>query len=377
MKITFICGSLEPGCDGVGDYTRRLACELIKQGHSIALIAIHDRQIFSLVENMQEIDGVHVPVLRLASILPIKSRLSITKKSIDFFNPDIISLQFVPYSFHPKGIPVHLGRQLIQVGNGHKWHLMFHELWVGINSHSTVKEVLWGNLQKFMILYLIKKLKASLIHTQCHLYQSLLNRSGINSVYLPLFSNIPVFNSFKGKGNLDQDSLRKIDRICFILFGGIHSGAPIEQFAKEAAKYVREHKVLITLKLVGRNGKEREKWKNSWKSEGLLIEILGEQPIEKISEILQRSTMGIVTTPPALLEKSGSLAAMLEHGLPVISVSKKWIPERNLSYRIPKGVFLFSDGNFSKCINYNNNLPKTPISGVASQFLNDLKTYYF
>ena len=32
MKIVFICGCLEPGKDGVGDYTRRLSAELIDHG---------------------------------------------------------------------------------------------------------------------------------------------------------------------------------------------------------------------------------------------------------------------------------------------------------------------------------------------------------
>ena len=38
MKITFICGSLNPGQDGVGDYTRRLAAQLALDGHECQLI---------------------------------------------------------------------------------------------------------------------------------------------------------------------------------------------------------------------------------------------------------------------------------------------------------------------------------------------------
>lgn len=32
MRLAFICVSLEPGRDGVGDYTRSLAAECIRQG---------------------------------------------------------------------------------------------------------------------------------------------------------------------------------------------------------------------------------------------------------------------------------------------------------------------------------------------------------
>ena len=42
MKIAFICGSIEPGRDGVGDYTRRLAIELIKNSYEVAVIALHE-----------------------------------------------------------------------------------------------------------------------------------------------------------------------------------------------------------------------------------------------------------------------------------------------------------------------------------------------
>jgi hypothetical protein len=54
MKIIFLCGSLEPGCDGVGDYTRRLAGELIKQGHHIAAVALNDQYLQEEFTGMQQ-----------------------------------------------------------------------------------------------------------------------------------------------------------------------------------------------------------------------------------------------------------------------------------------------------------------------------------
>ena len=43
MKLVFICGSLEPGKDGVGDYVYILARELIDLGHTCLLIALNDQ----------------------------------------------------------------------------------------------------------------------------------------------------------------------------------------------------------------------------------------------------------------------------------------------------------------------------------------------
>ena len=54
MKLIFICGSLEPGRDGVGDYTRRLAGELIRQGHQIAIIALNYKIIAMITKELQK-----------------------------------------------------------------------------------------------------------------------------------------------------------------------------------------------------------------------------------------------------------------------------------------------------------------------------------
>jgi hypothetical protein len=43
MKIVFVCGSVEIGRDGVGDYTRQLGLELLNQGHEVRIIGINDK----------------------------------------------------------------------------------------------------------------------------------------------------------------------------------------------------------------------------------------------------------------------------------------------------------------------------------------------
>jgi hypothetical protein len=42
MKILFLTGSLEPGKDGVGDYTRLLANECGERGHEVFLLGLND-----------------------------------------------------------------------------------------------------------------------------------------------------------------------------------------------------------------------------------------------------------------------------------------------------------------------------------------------
>jgi hypothetical protein len=45
---------------------------------------------------------------------------------------------------------------------------------------------------------------------------------------------------------------------------------------------------------------------------------LGEQPSTRVSEVLNTVNFGIATSPYGLLGKSATVAAMFEHGLPVI-----------------------------------------------------------
>lgn len=45
MKLLFLCTSLEPGRDGVGDYVRLLAEACIEAGHECRLLALNDEHL--------------------------------------------------------------------------------------------------------------------------------------------------------------------------------------------------------------------------------------------------------------------------------------------------------------------------------------------
>ena len=99
MKIIFICGSLEPARDGVGDYTRKLAAEIIRQGHKATIVSLAEENNFDLFKGVQHCEDIEIPVLRSAVIFH-KNYVQEVKAWIDEFNPGWISLQFVPFSFH-------------------------------------------------------------------------------------------------------------------------------------------------------------------------------------------------------------------------------------------------------------------------------------
>lgn len=364
---------MEPGRDGVGDYIRRLAGALNQQGHQTGVLAFSDNHAVEISDSSQYEDGVAIPVVRLPAKVPIKKRMELSKEWIRVFEPDWISLQFVPFAFHPKGLAFGLSRHLTRLGKNHKWHIMFHELWVGMDKESGAKFAWWGWLQQKLIHSITTKLQPALIHTQTKLYQSQLSKMGFEARYLPLCSNIPNTSVPGIDHNTKEPVETGFKNISFVIFGGVHPGAPAESFARDAALFAMDKNIQITLTIVGRCGQEQNRWANIWKARGLPVQLLGEQSTQRISEVLSASTIGISTTPIELAEKSGSVAAMQSHGLPVICVSHPWEPRNMPNPAVPPGVIEYQDGNFATCIlqkpayPYNNTLQQ--VSGILSQSL--------
>ena len=99
MRILFFCGSLEPGRDGVGDYTRRLAGEIKRQGHDATIVAINDNYVKYKFAGIQISEGMELLVLRVPAIWTLKKRSEDIKSWINEINPEWLSLQFVPFQF--------------------------------------------------------------------------------------------------------------------------------------------------------------------------------------------------------------------------------------------------------------------------------------
>lgn len=349
MRIIFLCGSLEPGRDGVGDYVRRLAIELINQGHEVTAIALNDGYVEKKDSCFQRLNGVSFAVLRLPKSLSYSRRFLELEEWAAIFSPDIISIQFVSYAFQNKGLPFAILYPLKKLSRKYRCHIMFHELWIGMEVSSSRKDVLVGKLQMFFIQQLVRVVRPVSMHTQTSIYQVQLEKIGINALYLPIFGNIPVAPILTDENN-NGDASQKKNEISLVFFGGIHPGAPVTEFAEEVAEYSRNKNIKVKLTFLGRSGKEQENWLNIWSSHSLPAEVIGEQSAETISSILSDSFLGLTTTPYALIEKSGSVAAMLEHGLPVLCVRGEWKTDGNPnSYKI-SGVLQYRKGNLDECM---------------------------
>src|SRR5690606_15254327 len=133
----------------------------------------------------QDDQDTQLRVLRLSSHTAWGKRIKEAKKFIRSVNPNWISLQFVPFSFHKKGLPFMLANQLKEMIETRELHIMFHELWIGINGKVSLKQRTVGMLQKILVKTLIAQLTPKVITTSIAAYQEALK--GHVTQVLPLF----------------------------------------------------------------------------------------------------------------------------------------------------------------------------------------------
>ena len=366
MKITFLCGSVEKGKDGVGDYVRRLAGALTKQGHPCLIISLMEKSIEGQIEEEQESEGTNIPVVRLPFKNGILANRIEAEKSIKSFNPDWISVQFVPFSFHNKGLSFSFAGAVKQLVQKRKLHIMFHELWVGMDTNASAKLRLWGSLQRMIIKRMVQNLKPAVINTNTALYVAQLSKLGFKAERLPLFGNIPVVDH-------NEAIIKKTNTRKFVVFGSIHYGAPVDEFAKALRNYAANRNLAIEIIFVGRCGDEQANWAAICEAEGHVVQILGEQSIAKISDTLQNADMGISTTPIILAEKSGTVAAMQEHGLPVLCIARPWSVKEFPDDYLPLGVQLFKQEQLAEMIDDAVMSKVSTLSAVSTQLLDSFK----
>lgn len=323
MKIAFICGSLEPGCDGVGDYSRRLATELIFKGVDVLLIALHDNYINETTIGTQKIDNVDIDVIRIPADLGNKPKFDLLKNSIDNFNPDWLSLQYVPFSFHSKGFHFGLSDMLKMIGHNKSWHVMIHELWIGVGETFSPKLLIMHVLQKKLITHLINDIQPKVIHSHLPLNKARLEKYGLRIKNLPLFSNIEVDRSGRDK------KISKVFKIGF--FSQMELNEPITRFIQLLKAEVEEVGMVVQVVFIGASSKQIVRlsaelgkvscFKNRVKFFGFLQS-------KKLSMVLKSCSLGITPVPRHALGKSGSVAAFISHGVPVAApvVSSGYAP---------------------------------------------------
>ena len=369
----FICPAQEPGRSGVGDYTLRLAQALREDGvrcHTVSLCETGGRDARAEGADAGE-------SLRLLAAESWESRVQRLQHYIADVGPSLVSLQFVTYGYHPKGLPFGLARRLVKACHGARFELMFHELWCG-GRGARLRDRVYGFLQRRMIRDMVRQLKPAVIHTHATPYLEALRGEGWNVLQLPLFSNIRMvepwsreeFASWLANRSAIQDAAA---RTIFCLFGSLHP----EWQPASLLPLLREHLELsgrkgLLLSIGRRGGDGVWKFLEKQGDERLRCLDLGPLPEADISQCLHASEYGVATTPPDLIEKSGTAIAMFEHGLPVLA-SRPPVYGEAMARRVSSVMPLLVQG---EALRHFASVPKRPpgfqhLAQVASQFAKD------
>ena len=377
MKLVFICTSLAPGRDGVGDYVRQLASACAAEGHVCLLVAVHDRHLPANTPLQHRGNEI-----RLSATLGWDRRAEMLETLVRDFDPHWVSWQIVPYGFHQKGILPAASFALVDAVK--KWpnQVMLHELWLGLARSDPIKPRIIGAFQRRRLLSFLRRLRPSALHTTNEAYQLALARCGWLAELLPLFGNMPVLpaNPTAAQSALSElagSTLPAGPRCLGVIFGTIHpqwKPAATIEWLKSAAPTLQKE---ICLLAVGRAGPHGEKILAQIANErgGIRVINVGPQAPETISLLLQTADFGIATHPWALLEKSGTTVSLLEHGVPVLVPRDDWhLRDGDISgARDPllRKLADLSPAQFPQWLN-ERRAPAAQLPIVAATFLNQL-----
>lgn len=383
-KLLFICGSLEPGRDGVGDYTRRLGDALDRQGHETRLVALNDPWINP---------ASHVPgaeegrILRLSAQTTWRKRRQSLASFMKAAPPHWVSLQYVPYAYHPKGLP----HQLLPLARLRKihptisWQIMLHEIWTGNNLHDRFRDRLYGFPQKKLLTRLWNSLDFHLCHTNTVAYQAFLAEdAGIPARRLPLFGNIPPIDDEGVRQAVKSDLAERLDTplsfqktLLIPVFGVAKPNWPFEPFLESLRPLLMERNLRAVIVFVGRDQEQlASRFPPQTKEspdQPIRILYLGFQSPEYLSALFQIASFGLSTVSLAMAQKSGAVAAFREHGRNVLLLRD----DVRLRHPAPAhsnepGVFSLADlsRNFDQLIRPG---PRKPgVDQIATRFIADL-----
>jgi glycosyltransferase involved in cell wall biosynthesis len=278
--------------------------------------------------------------------------------------PDLVSLQLVLYSFHPAGLAFALPQLLRAILGQTPVEVMLHELWIGEQMGAPLKVRVVGYCQRKIIKAVVKKLDCRVVHTSNPVYIQLLKRHRIPAKLLPLCGSVPVV--------LAEKLAESTDNVLRLgIFGSIHPElSPDEMFAQ-----LETLGKPIQLYHIGRIGPGESLWAELSERFGAKIEFfrLGERSLTEISQFFSFIDFGVATTPLALIGKSSCVAAMLDHGLPVI-VSRNDVHFRGIKETaLNSEIFIPVDQKFLDRIkSARRRSPEPQLPQMAKQFLTDV-----
>lgn len=320
MKIVFLCGSIEPGKDGVGDYSRRLASKLTQYGHHTVLISLNDGFVDIIENSTQTEEGVSISTVRLPRQLSITERVQTAKNFISAFEAEWVSLQYVPYAFHPKGLPFSWMKAFKRCAPQCKWHVMMHELWIGSKKKDSIKSKIIGFFQRNIVKRTLDNIHPIQVTSNVKYYKYLLQNINYRAHIIPVFNNIGIGNPDNTKLFSQLSSHFQVQDNVYlaVFFGGVYAD---EEIYSNISKLVEKAKIenrKVNFIHIGRSAIIASFFATLKTRYSCECFALGEQKSNDIAALLCRANFGVSTYSKEFMAKSGSIAAMLNNKLPVV-----------------------------------------------------------
>lgn len=323
--VALVCGRLEPGHDGVGDYTRTLAEACAQAGVRVALIGLND----SNVKGSAVRENCGFPVLRLPARANWADNVPGAGAFVNEMGLSWASFQFVPYSYGKRGLVSGLAEKLEPLTRGRNLQVMFHEIWIGATEHASLKDRLVGWLQRGTIREFARRASPKVVHTSNSAYMKLLRSIGVDAVRLPLPGTIPLqrtdasawlYGRLSGLG-VDITETTRPEFAIFGFFGTLHPVWPAEPLVSQLEEFAQRTGRKPIMLSFGKLGSGEALWNRlsrEKRSGGMRWCSLGLVSALEASQLMNSVDFGVAASPLSLLEKSSAAVCLLEHGLPVI-----------------------------------------------------------
>jgi len=371
-RILFICGTLAPGRDGVGDYTRALAAELGGMGQEVFLVATHDRVATDVERSAQQQGDREVAVLRIPYGATNRQRMTELGQVVAEFSPAWISLQYVPYSYNNYGLPLPFARALSRLHFSGCWHVMFHELWIDQRGLRSPKDTVISGLQRLVVLMLDRNLRPAVCHTHVPEYRDKLAGIGVSARPLPLFANVaPVPTEYGGQGPATDKGYR------LGFFSQMKMKPGVIAFIAELKEWLETQGRTLEIRLIGggaeRVAQARDALSTRFPNTG--VTATGFLTSDAVSAELTALDLGLSPVQYHTIGKSGTVAAFLQHHVPVAA---PWVTEDRPSFFAPElmeaVINRFDARQLQRATRAAATLDTSAITvtGVATRFLADL-----
>ena len=282
MRVAILSREFPPAISGIGDHTDRLAAELVRRGHQVAVVCGVEPSPRATFDVRSGYDASN-PVA--------------TARAVAATKPDVIVWQYNPFSAGPRGIPLRAPRLARALARVAPLVGLFHELWFPWGGGA--KGLAWAASQRVQTRRVMRHAARWIVTTE--LREAELGDRRVRRI--PIGTNVlPVAQGDDHEG--------------FVVahFGNAGSGRDLFPFFS-AVERLRASGIPIRLRLIGSAGPLQLP-----ASIVGAVDVTGPISLEDISRQLATSDVFIHADPvgPAV-GRRGSLVAALAHGLPLVA----------------------------------------------------------